>query len=87
MRCHFDPNRVASLAACRDQLHVQGYMLAVDRVGLHTLLRHWRVPTGKGDSIMHNEVGATAQFLTAGYNVAVMQRFWRGHDFRDFEVG
>ena len=80
MYCH------NSLAQCRRGLHVQGFMLATDRIGLHTLLRHWRRPGGKGDSIMHNEVGMTAKIVGAGYNVAVLQRFWRDHDFHDYTL-
>ena len=69
---------------CRNGLHLQGFLLATDRVGLRVLLHHWRAPSSKRDAIVHNEFGSTTRMLAAGYNVAAMQWFWRGHDFHDY---
>ena len=77
MYCHHE----LSMCTQPGGLHVQGYMLATDRVGLAILLRHWRRPHDKSDSIRHNEMGASPAIFSAGYNVAVLQHFWNGHDF------
>ena len=68
---------------CRTALHSEGHLMATDRVGLRLLTDFWRRPGHKGDAIGHNEMGSTRVLLNAGYNVASLQLYWRGHDFRD----
>lgn len=88
MYCHRD------LKACSEALHSQGHMVTTDRVGLGVLLHHWlgrpQVAGWSGgwwhdqtkQDAIRLEIRGTPAMLAAGYNVAVMQRFWRGHDFR-----
>lgn len=58
-------------------------MLATDAVGLGILLRRWRPWKSKWDEIYRNEIGGSISILASGYNLAVHERFWRGHDFRN----
>ena len=83
MYCHQDAKFCGEAGG---GLHAQGFLIATDRVGVGLLMRHWRRPRDKVDSIMHNEVGGTPAIIKAGYNIAVLQRFWRNHDFRDKEL-
>ena len=57
--------------------------MAADRKGMQILTGHWRRPNSKQDDIAHNEMGMTRVLLEKGHNIAALQVFWRGHDFRD----
>ena len=72
----------SSVAACRYSLHVDGHLLATDRIGALTMMRGWHPTAHKGEADKM-EVEGTVEVRGAGYNIAVLQRFWRGHDFRD----
>ena len=49
-------------------------------------LKHWRRPSSKEVAVEVNEVGGPPQLLAAGYNLAALQLFWRGHNFRDLRI-
>jgi hypothetical protein len=74
-----------SSRACESKLHTEGGLTITDAVGLPILLRQWRQmqPGEKWDEIFVNEVGGPVAVRRAGFNVAAMQYFWRGHDFLD----
>ena len=75
--CHKDFSR------CREGVHTDGHLIAVDSVGMRILMKHWRRPSSKEQDCEYNEVGQSVAVLAANYSLAALQTFWRGHDFRD----
>lgn len=70
------------LGACRYQTHLDGHLLVTDQVGLHLIMRAWH-PTTEKTKADAMEVAASVEVRGAGYNIAALQRFWVGHDFRN----
>ena len=76
------------MTPCRSRLHTEGGVTITDSIGLPILLRHWKQaqPGEKWDEIYHNEVGGPVAVRRAGYNMAALQYFWRGHNFLDLPL-
>lgn len=80
-------NCAQDLGSCRDLLHTEGGVTITDAAGLPVLMEQWRemAPGQKWDEIIVNEVGGPVAVRKAGFNLAALQYFWRGHDFLDLE--
>ena len=76
------------IRSCERLLHTEGGITVTDSVGLQILLSHWKQvrPGDKWDEISHNEVGGPVAIRKAGFNIAALQHFWRGHNFRDLPL-
>lgn len=63
--------------------HVQSYVVATDRVGMHLLLTDpgvFQCYDSMWDTIYHSELGSSAAILDAGYNIdSLMVRYWPCH--------
>ena len=49
--CHKDFSR------CREGVHTDGHLIAVDSVGVRILMKHWRRPSSKEQDCEYNESG------------------------------
>ena len=64
-------------------LHVQSFFLVTDRTGLEIIRPSLACYDNKVDAIFNGEILFTNRILGSGFNVASMNKFWYGHDFRE----
>lgn len=78
----------AGTAASKEarSIHVQGYVIATDQVGLRVLQEDGNVlkcHTSAEEAAWHSEVGATSAILRAGFNLDCLVLRYAGVDWRD----
>mmetsp|Transcript_6607 Transcript_6607/g.17281 ORF Transcript_6607/g.17281 Transcript_6607/m.17281 type:complete len:386 (-) Transcript_6607:859-2016(-) len=75
---------------CDDRLHTEGALTVTDSVGLRVLLKQWQaLPRGNRDKwreIWQGEVFGPVAIRQAGFNIAALSFFWRGHNFLDLQA-
>ena len=71
---------------CLPKGHIQSMFFVVNSVGtqlLNATLSCDIPDKGAATYGPHGEINISQNVLKAGYNIGVVQQFWRGHDFRD----
>jgi hypothetical protein len=66
-----------------DDLHLQSFLFATDKLGLQLLLPLIRCHDSKVEAISEAEIGMSRRIRKAGYNLASMDKFWFHHDFNN----
>jgi hypothetical protein len=83
--CHIAKLTDCADVTCVKEAHLQSMFLVIDDVGIALANETWGCIADKLLVIDTYEVGTTRKFLAAGWNVAAIQEYWRGHNFLDEE--